>query len=287
MHDLESFIETRQATPATLQLPAPTAWPIILAFGITLLFAGMLTSVTVSILGAVLAVAGVIGWFRDVLPHEAHETVPVSGKVEPVVTTRPEVARVGWITDEINRTWLPLEIYPVSAGIKGGLAGSVAMAILAIIYGIASKHGIWYPINLLAAGFFPARVTTAGIAAFHWDSFLIAVAVHLITSLVVGLLYGAMLPMFPRRPILLGGFVAPILWSGLLYSTLGIVNPVLNQRIDWFWFVLSQLGFGIVAGIVVSHQERIHTWQHLPFALRAGMETTGAADNKNAEDRRP
>jgi hypothetical protein len=46
------------------------------------------------------------------------------------------------------------------------------------------------------------------------------------------------------------------------------------------------LGFGIVAGIVVSRQERIHTWQHLPFALRTGMETTGAVDNKNLEDRR-
>jgi hypothetical protein len=287
MHNLQASIETREIVMATVQLPAPTAWPIIVAFGITLLFAGLLTSVTVSVLGAVLAVSGAIGWFRDVLPHEAHETVRVSDRIEPVVTARPEVARVGWMTDEVNRTWLPLEIYPVSAGIKGGLAGSVVMAILAIIYGIASKHGIWYPINLLAAGFFPTRVTTAGIAAFHWDAFLIAVAVHLITSLVVGLLYGAMLPMFPRRPILLGGFVGPILWSGLLYSILGIVNPVLNQRIDWFWFVLSQLGFGIVAGIVVSHQERIHTWQHLPFALRAGMETTGAADNKNAEDRRP
>jgi hypothetical protein len=287
MHDLESLIESRQAAPATLQLPAPTAWPIVLAFGITLVFAGLLTAVSLSILGAVLALAGTVGWFRDVLPHEAHETVLVSAKVEPVVTARREVSRVGWITDEVNRSWLPLEIYPVSAGIKGGLAGSVVMAILAIIYGIASKHGIWYPINLLAAGFFPARVTTAGIAAFHWDAFLIATAVHLVTSLIVGLLYGAMLPMFPRRPILLGGFVGPILWSGLLYSILGIVNPVLNQRIDWFWFVLSQLGFGIVAGIVVSHQERIHTWQHLPFALRAGMETTGAVENKNAEDRRP
>jgi len=284
---LESPIETRQTAPATLQLPAPTAWPIVLAFGIMLLFAGLLTAVPVSVLGAVLALAGTVGWFRDVLPHEAHETVLVSEKVEPVITTRPEVARVGWITDEVNRSWLPLEIYPVSAGIKGGLAGSLAMAILAIIYGIASKHGIWYPINLLAAGFFPARVTTAGIAAFHWDAFLIATAVHLVTSLIVGLLYGAMLPMFPRRPILLGGFVGPILWSGLLYSILGIVNPVLNQHIDWFWFVLSQLGFGIVAGIVVSRQERIQTWQHLPFALRAGVETTGALENKNAEDRRP
>jgi hypothetical protein len=283
---LESPVETRQITPGTLQLPAPTAWPIVFAFGITLVFTGLLTSVSVSILGAVLAVAGAVGWFREVLPHEAHETVPVSDRVEPVVTSRPEVARVGWITHELNRSWLPLEIYPVSAGIKGGLAGSVAMAILAMSYGIASKHGIWYPINLLAAGFFPARVTTAQIAAFHWDAFLVATAVHVITSLVVGLLYGAMLPMFPRRPVLLGGFVAPILWSGLLHSILGIINPVLNQRIDWLWFVLSQVGFGIVAGVVVSRQERVHTWQHLPFAVRAGMETTGTVNNKDVEDRR-
>jgi hypothetical protein len=279
-------METRDTTPATMQLPAPTVWPIVLAFGLTLIFAGLVTSISVSILGVVLALAGTVGWFRDILPHEAHETVPVSARVEPVITTRPEVARVGWITHELNRSRLPLEIYPVSAGIKGGLAGSVAMAVLAMIYGIASKHGIWYPINLLAAGFFPARDTAAQIAAFHWDSFVIAVAVHLVTSLVVGLLYGAMLPMFPRRPILLGGLVAPLLWSGLLHSILGIIDPLLNQRIDWFWFVLSQVGFGIVAGIVVSRQVRVRTWQHLPFAVRAGVEATGVMDDRGREDRR-
>jgi len=282
----ESPMETRDTTPATMQLPAPTVWPIVLAFGLTLIFAGLVTSISLSILGGVLALAGTVGWFRDILPHEAHETVPVSARVEPVVTTRPKVARVGWITHELNRSRLPLEIYPVSAGIKGGLAGSVVMAVLAMIYGIASKHDIWYPINLLAAGFFPARNTTAQIAAFHWDSFVIAVAVHLVTSLIVGLLYGAMLPMFPRRPILLGGIVAPLLWSGLLHSILGIVDPLLNQRIDWFWFVLSQAGFGIVAGIVVSRQVRVRTWQHLPFAVRAGVEATGVMDDRRREDRR-
>ena len=34
-------------------MPAPTAWPIVLAFGITLLFAGMVTSGAVSVLGAI------------------------------------------------------------------------------------------------------------------------------------------------------------------------------------------------------------------------------------------
>jgi hypothetical protein len=92
--------------------------------------------------------------------------------------------------------------------------------------------------------------------------------------------------MYPRRPILLGGFVAPILWSGLLHSILGTIDPLLNQRIDWFWFVLSQVGFGIVAGIVVSRQVRVRTWQHLPFAVRAGVEATGVMDDRGREDRR-
>ena len=283
---LELHAETRDSASAAIDVPAPTAWPIVLAFGVALLFAGLVTSVSVSILGAILAFSGCVGWFRDVLPHEKHESLLIAEKPIPVFTSRPEVAHVDWIPPELHRPRLPLEIYPISAGVKGGLAGSVAMALLAMIYGIASKHGIWYPINLLAAGFFPARNTTAQIAAFHWDSFVIAVAVHLVTSLIVGLLYGAMLPMFPRRPILLGGFAAPLLWSGLLHSILGMVDPVLNQRIDWFWFVLSQVGFGIVAGFVVSRQVRVRTWQHLPFPIRAGVEATGAMDDKSKEDQR-
>jgi len=191
---------------------------------------------------------------------------------------------VDWIPPELHRPRLPLEIYPISAGVKGGLAGSVVMALLAMIYGIASKHGIWYPINLLAAGFF--REETRRRKSLHFIGFFRhPVAVHLVTSLIVGLLYGAMLPMFPRRPILLGGFAAPLLWSGLLHSILGMVDPLLNQRIDWFWFVLSQVGFGIVAGFVVSRQVRVRTWQHLPFLFELGGGDR-SMDDKSKEDQR-
>ncbi len=272
----------------SVELPAPTAWPIVLAVGLTLVFAGLVTSASVSLLGAILAVAGCVGWFRDVLPHEKHESVPVAEKVPAVATSRPEVARVAWMTEELHRARLPLEIYPISAGIKGGLAGSVAMAVLAVIYGIVSRHGMWYPINLLSAGFFPARTTIEQVAVFHWDALIIATIIHLLCSLLVGLLYGVALPMFPRDPILLGGAVAPILWSGLLHSILEAINPVLNQRIDWLWFVISQIGFGVVAGIVVSRQERVRTWQYLPFAVRAGIEAPGAMDeNNNGDDQHP
>ncbi|MCU1309116.1 MAG: hypothetical protein JWO20_241 [Candidatus Angelobacter sp.] len=270
------------SAPDKLQLPAPTAWPIVLAFGIALVFAGLVTSATVSVLGAILLITGAVGWFRDVLPHEAHETVPVLPDTAVIQTSRREVARLG-VAPGVRRAWLPIEVYPVSAGIKGGLAGSVAMAALAMLYGQLTHGSIWYPINLLVAGFFPAAATTAQIAAFNLSALLIAIPIHLLTSLLVGSLYGVLLPMFPRRPILLGGLFAPILWSGLLFSTLNIINPVLNKRISWPWFVLSQVGFGIVAGIVVSYQARIRTWQNLPFAVRAGIEAPGLMTEKDQE----
>jgi len=268
----------------TIEMPAPTAWPIILAFGLALVFAGLVTSSSVSLLGAILAVSGCIGWFREVLPHERHESVTVYETIMPVSTRRPRVAAVEWMTEELHRARLPLEIYPISAGVKGGLAGGVAMAFLAVLYGTISRRGMWYAINVLAAGFFPGRHAAAQIGAFQWDSLLIASFIHLLISLLVGLLYGAMLPMFPRGPILLGGLVAPVLWSGLVHSFVELIDSVLKQRIDWTWFVLSQVGFGIVAGVVVSRQERERTWQNVPFALRAGFEAPQAANKKNGDE---
>jgi len=268
----------------TLELPAPTAWPLVLAFGITLAFAGLVTSESVSVLGGILIIAGAVGWFRNVLPHEEHESVSVTPGEPAIATTRRDVARLE-VADQPKRAWLPLETYPVSAGIKGGLAGSVVMAGLAMLYGLISGNGIWYPVNLLVAGFFPGAVnaTTAQIAEFRMSALLLAVPIHLITSLLVGLLYCVMLPMFPRRPVFLGGLIAPIMWSGLLYTTLDIINPVMNHRINWLWFVLSQVGFGVVAGLVVSRQQRIRTYQGLPFAVRAGIEAPGVMRERDEE----
>jgi hypothetical protein len=269
-----------------VRIPAPTPWPIVLACGVTLMFAGLVTSEAVTVLGACLSVVGAAGWFGDVLPEEAHEIVLVD-HVRAVPTTRSRRVARAEVAADLQRAWLPLEIYPVSAGIKGGLAGGVAMALLAMTYGIVSGTSIWYPVNLLAAGFFPsaASLPTSEIAAFHIGPLLIATSIHLITCVLVGLLYGAMLPMLPRRPIVLGGLLAPIVWSGLLHSVLGVVNPVMNQRIDWFWFVLSQVGFGIVAGLVVSQQERVQTWQRLPLAVRAGIEAPGLVRERDGGGR--
>ncbi len=67
-------------------------------------------------------------------------------------------------------------------------------------------------------------------------------------SVLTGLLYAVMLPMLPRRHLLWGGLIAPLLWTGLIWAVLGMVNPVLNARIDWPWFIASQIAFGLAAG---------------------------------------
>jgi hypothetical protein len=281
-------MEQSPRAPREIEVPAPTAWPIVLALGFTLLFAGLLTSASVSVLGAVLAFAGSIGWFREVLPHEHEETVPVLPEEVSITTKRSVVERLPVATEQV-RAWLPLETYPMSAGVKGGLAGSIAMAALACLYGLLKTGSIWYPINLLAAVVYaPSEVPSISqFNSFHAGLFFLAVLLHLVTSILVGLLYGAMLPMFARRPIVLGGLIAPVLWSGLLYTMLGLLNPLLASRIDWIWFMASQIAFGLVAGLVVVRQERVTTRENLPFAMRAGIEAPGMISPRENGEKRP
>jgi hypothetical protein len=269
-------MEQRPLGPDEIEVPASTAWPLVLAFGFTLLFAGLLTSGSVSVLGAALAIAGCVGWFREVFPHEHEEVASVVLEDVSVVTERHLVERLPVAPEQV-RAWLPLETYPISAGVKGGLAGSLAMAALACLYGLLKAGSIWYPINLLAAVVYaPSEVPSISqLRSFHAGLFFLAVVLHLATSVLVGLLYGAMLPMFARRPILLGGLIAPVLWSGLLYSTMNILDPVLGSHIDWAWFMASQFAFGIVAGLVVTRQARVPTHENVPFAMRAGIEAPG------------
>jgi hypothetical protein len=246
---------------------------MVLALGVSLAIAGMVTHWVVSLLGVVLVLRSVVGWFFEVLPHEHHASVPVNGDEIVISTTRTGHEQLP--TDPQHRKLLPVETFKIGAGIRGGIAGGIAMVVPAAAYGLLKYHSLWYAVNLLAAGGF---VSWAGesnefLSQFHLMGLLAAFGIHALTSVLVGLLYGAMLPMFPRKPILTAGFVAPFLWTGILYSALGVISPILNARIDWLWFVLSQIAFGLVCGFVVNLQVKVRTPQFraLPFAVRAGL----------------
>jgi hypothetical protein len=263
------------STKDTIHLPAPTAWPILLAAGLTLLFAALVTNVGIGIFGAFLTVISCVGWFRQVLPHENHELLDVETAPIEVTTARQKVARIQ--LSETHRAQLPLATYPVSSGIKGGLAGGLAMIIPAEIYGLLRFHSVWYSINLLGgagvAGWL--NPTDEQIATFHFGAFVMASIIHLLTSLLVGLLYGALLPVWPKRPILLGGLIAPVIWTGLLHNVLGIIDPFFDQKISWWWFAASQVFFGLVAGITVTKLGNLKQLRQVPLSVRLGLETPG------------
>jgi hypothetical protein len=263
-----------------IHLPAPTAWPIVLAFGFTMLTAGLVTTAGISILGAVLMLAGCIGWFRQVLPHEQHEEVEVTERPVAIVTSRALVERIRLSPE--HRARLPLETYPILSGIKGGIAGGIAMIVPAMLYGLIAQHSIWYPVNLLGGAGVAnwSNPSVADIAAFHWQGLIVATIIHSVTCVLVGLLYGAMLPMMPRYPVVLGGILAPVLWTGILHAFMGIINPALDARIQWGWFLISQVIYGVVAGLVVKRQEKVPTGQSLPFAVRLGIEAPGLMMSK-------
>ena len=277
--------EQKQVRASLIHMPAPTAWPLFLAFGVTLGFAGLVTNPTVTACGVILVFFGSVGWFWQVLPNEAVDALSVQAIHEPTATTHMKVEHIE--VSGQHRVHLPLETFPITAGIKGGIAGGIAMIIPAMIYGLLAEHSIWYPVNLLGgAGVANWRnPSTADIAAFHWQVLIVASIIHITSCLLVGLLYGAMLPMLPRRPVLLGGIIAPLLWTGLLHSSMGIINPALDERIAWGWFVVSQVAFGVVAGLVVARTERIRTTQTLPVIARLGIETPGLMHSDSNEEK--
>ena len=268
-----------------VELPSPTAWPMVLALGLALICTGLVTNVVIGLLGLLLFVWGGIGWFLQVLPHEQHVEVPVLNEEIEIASSRRLKARLP--ASDMHRKILPIETYHISAGIKGGIAGGIAMIVPAALFGLIRYHSIWYAANLLAAGGFVRWIgaSDAFLSQFHMQGLFAAIAIHGLTSLLVGLLYGAVLPMYPRYPIVTAGLVAPLLFTGILHSALGVISPILNQRIDWFWFVISQVAFGLVCGFVVNLHTRVRTAQFraLPFAVRAGIHSDFAARHDPAE----
>jgi hypothetical protein len=270
--------ETRARTEhqEEIELPAPTAWPLLAAFGVTLGFAGLLTHPLVTAVGVVcFAVAGV-GWWREVLPipHELHVPwVAIERRARTVAVATAKVEHLA-LGEAKHRMRLPTHVFPLASGMVGGLAGGAVMAAIAELYGLLAYRSPWYVVNLLAAAGLPSLALASTEELLRFDAWGLAIGalLHLVLSLLMGLLYAVLLPILPRRPVLFGGVVAPLLWTGLLWASLGVINPALADRIDWRWFVLSQIGFGVVAGLVISRRDKIPTLQSAPVAVRAGIE---------------
>jgi hypothetical protein len=280
-----SLEEDRNPSQEVIEVPAPTAWPMITALGIALLAAGLVTHLVVSLVGLILALRGAVGWFREVLPTEKVELVPMQPAIERALPIKASTRTVAHLEagQAGHRVRIPAEIHPYSSGLKGGIVGGVAMAIVACAYGLITHGSIWYPINLLAAAALPslAQADVAQLAAFNGVAFIVALISHGAISLLVGLLFAVLLPMMPsRRAAFWGSLMSPLLWTALVWATLRLINPLLDARIDWLWFIASQVAFGMTTGYVIHHSKTVETMQTWPLAARAGLEIPGLIEAK-------
>ncbi len=270
-----------------IALPAPTTWPMLFALGLSLLFAGLVTNAIVSGVGAALFLRGAVGWWFDVLPHERHERVPRQAAVDRPPPIEPQTAAVEHLRagESLHRLRLPVEMQPYSSGLRGGAAGAVAMAFVAMAYGLIAQGSAWYPVNLLASAILPSMnlADVAQLRTFDATAFGAATLMHGGLSLFVGLVYAALLPTLPGRTLLWGGIVAPLAWSGVVWVSLGVVAPALNDHIQWSWFIASQAAFGLTAGWVILRIEPIALLQRLPLAAKAGIEAAGLSAPRREE----
>ena len=105
------------------------------------------------------------------------------------------------------------------------------------------------------------KISPVDLNGFHPGWLAVALAIHLVMSLSLGALFGLLLPRF--RPIpstrAWGGLLMPLLWTSVSYGLMGVVHPLLQQRVDWVWFIASQFVFGVVEATVVHRSERVDT----------------------------
>lgn len=278
--------------PYSRAIPEPTGAPMVAAAGVTLMFAGLVTNWAVTVVGVVLALGGAVVWFRHVFPVERLEKIPEAPE-HAVPTSVPLAAHASVsdraalreVTEGPRRPSLPLEIHPYRVGIWGGIAGGAAMAIVACLWGIIVEKSVWLPINLLVGVFLPGieNEPRETLQSLNSGWLLTAVVIHAVGSIAVGLLYTVALPMMPKRPIIFGGILAPVLWTGFIWASIGIVNPALEEYISWPWFIASQFAFGITAGFVISRFNRVPTMQFLPLGDRLGLEMTRVRRDPGAD----
>jgi hypothetical protein len=247
--------------PSSLEMPRPTAAPLVLVLGMTLLAAGVALGLGFLVVGAAVVVTGLAIWIGQLLPGRGH--VHELTEARPLAVTAAAPGGVERLRPGMPgyRLRLPEDVHPISAGLKGGLVGGVLMLVPALLWGLFSGHGLWYPVNLLAGIVLPGigQMSVPELEQFHTMLVVVALVVHVAMCMVIGIVFGVLLPTLPEipRPIAWGGLLMPILWTGASYLAMQMVNAVLPGYVNWPWFIVSQLVFGITMPAVVLGLRRL------------------------------
>ncbi|CAN5118513.1 hypothetical protein BH11PLA2_BH11PLA2_16690 [soil metagenome] len=250
----------------TVEMPKTTIWPLVLSLGLMLSAMGFaLNAWAFVIIGLMLFFVSLTGWMSELLPGRGHEHETIEAFTSQV-EARPGTVEQLKPGMQGYRFRLPEKVHPISAGFKGGLVGMLVMPLPALAWGLLSGHGIWFPVNLLAGLVLPGvdALSVGELEEYRPNLLMLGVGLHAVMSVTIGLMYGVLLPTIPGKAIwqiFIGGTVIPLLWTGFSYSGMKVANPLLAAHVDWYWFALSQMVFGLAAAMVVVRTEKVATEQ--------------------------
>jgi hypothetical protein len=249
--------------PHAVEMPLPTVAPLVLSVGVALMGMGIAFGLPFMVVGAVLLALGLCIWISQLLPGQGHMHEPV----EPAERRAPLTPALGTV-EQLRagmpgyRLRLPVAVHPISAGVKGGIVGGMVMPLPAVLWGLLSGHGLWYPVNLLAGMALPGlqEKSVADLEQFNPSLLLVGTVIHVVTSVVIGLVYGVLMPALPAlpKPLAWGGLLMPLLWTAVTFTLMGVVNPALGRAVDWPSFIACQFVFGVVAALVMMRAVKIH-----------------------------
>ncbi len=133
------------------------------------------------------------------------------------------------------------------AGIAGGIAGGMVMAVFSMFALRLAGSGFWTPLNLIAHTFWRAAPLDGRFSA---AALVIGLAVHTIMAMLVGTLIAAAAYRVPaaRSLVIAGGMLfAALLWAVMQYGIWRAVDAAAAQAFTGWVFAVAHLLFGMMA----------------------------------------
>lgn len=158
--------------------------------------------------------------------------------------------------DELS---VPAWVYPYRLGLSGGALGGLMMIGVALVYGW-QHNSLWLPVNLIGATLVRHLQTAslAELSAFNLAALLAGLALHMILSVGLGLVFALLLPTLPGPVLLWSLTVGPALWVLASLLALPLIDPVMNQYVDRPSFFAAHFAYGLILGLWFMRTHKVH-----------------------------
>jgi hypothetical protein len=154
---------------------------------------------------------------------------------------------------------VPAWVYPYRLGLSGGALGGLAMIGMALAYGWQNNN-VWLPVNLIGATLVRHLQTAslAELSAFNFAALIAGLALHMIMSAGLGLVFALLLPTLPGPVLIWSLTIGPALWVLASLLALPLINPVMNQYVDRPSFFAAHFIYGLILGLWFTRAHKVH-----------------------------